>query len=141
MVDTVTDVIQDTSGIDTIQSSVTFSLADPALAGIEYLTLTGTAPINGAGNDIANVLTGNAASNVLSGGLGNDILNGGAGIDTLNGCDGNDTYVVDTITDVIQDTSGIDTIQSSVTISLATPALAAIEYTRLQRVLESLERW
>jgi Ca2+-binding RTX toxin-like protein len=95
MVDSTTDVIQETSTlsteIDTVHSSVTFSLTTTSLANMENLTLIGTTAINGIGNARNNVLTGNSANNSLSGGTGNDILDGGAGIDTLNGGSGNDT--------------------------------------------------
>lgn len=129
VVDNTGDVVTEglNAGNDTIKSTVTYTLG----ANVENLLLTGTATINGTGNDLANRLTGNSGNNVLSGGLSSDLLNGANGIDSLIGGDGNDTYVVDTITDVIRDTSGIDTIQSSVTFSLATPALAGIEYLTL----------
>ena len=68
-------------GTDTVQSSITFTLS----ANVENLILTGTAAINGTGNQLNNSLTGNAADNVLYGGFGNDILNGGPGADTLIG--------------------------------------------------------
>ncbi|MDD1469464.1 hypothetical protein MEO43_30470 [Dolichospermum sp. ST_sed5] len=105
---------------DTIQSSVTFTLA--TLPNIENLTLTGTAAINGTGNAGNNVITGNTANNILNGGAGNDIFNGGTGIDTLIGGTGDDVFVVDTTTDVITENvgEGTDTIQSSVTLTLAT---------------------
>ena len=121
-VDTTTDVITELAaqGTDTIQSSVTFSLA--TLTNIENLTLTGTAAINGTGNTGNNTLIGNTANNTLTGDAGNDILNGGTGIDTLIGGLGNDIYQVDTTTDIITELAaeGTDTIQSSVTFSLAT---------------------
>ncbi|WP_413173334.1 CAP domain-containing protein [Anabaena azotica] len=127
IVDTTTDTITELSGqgTDTIQSSVTFSIA--ALANIENLTLTGTAAINGTGNTGNNVIIGNTSNNILNGGGGNDTLNGSAGIDTLIGGLGNDIYIVDTTTDTITELSGqgTDTIQSSVTFSIA--ALANIE--------------
>lgn len=82
------DKVFDTGGVDTITSTISRSLANHA--AIERLTLTGTAAINGAGNKLANVITGNGAANALDGGLGNDSLNGGAGKDILKGGAGND---------------------------------------------------
>jgi Ca2+-binding RTX toxin-like protein len=127
IVDSITDVITENAneGTDTIQSSVTFSLA--AIANVENLTLTGSATINGTGNTGNNILTGNTVNNTLSGGDGNDTLNGGTGIDTLVGGTGDDIYIVDSTTDVITENTneGTDTVQSSVTFSLA--ALPNIE--------------
>ena len=74
-------------GIDSVQSSVTFSLG----ANVENLTLTGSAASNGVGNALDNLLTGNSAGNILDGGDGNDSLNGSGGTDTLIGGAGNDT--------------------------------------------------
>ncbi|MFM6038159.1 MAG: beta strand repeat-containing protein, partial [Sphaerospermopsis kisseleviana] len=127
IVDSTTDTIteQANQGIDTVQSSVTFSLAN--LANLENLTLTGTTAINGTGNAGNNILTGNGGNNTLDGGDGNDTLNGGTGIDTLIGGAGNDIYVVDSTTDVITEVAsqGTDTVQSSVTFTLAN--LATVE--------------
>lgn len=90
-----TDVITEnaTEGIDTVQSSVTFTLG----ANLENLTLTGTSAVNGTGNTLANTLLGNSAINTLAGGAGNDRLNGGLGNDTLTGGAGNDIFVFDTV--------------------------------------------
>ncbi|MFM6584349.1 MAG: beta strand repeat-containing protein [Dolichospermum sp.] len=111
-----TDIITESTGggIDTIQSSVNYSIA--LLTNVENLTLTGTAA-NGTGNTGNNVITGNSANNTLNGGVGDDTLDGGAGIDTLIGGLGNDIYVVDSTTDTITESAnaGIDTVQSSVT--------------------------
>ncbi|MBD2520557.1 hypothetical protein H6G93_37590 [Nostoc sp. FACHB-973] len=124
VVDTTTVTITENinEGTDTIQSSVTFSLAN--LPNVENLTLTGAAAINGTGNVANNVITGNAGNNIFDGGAGNDTLNGGAGIDTLIGGNGDDIYIVDSTTDMISENpgEGTDTIQSSVTFSLATIA-------------------
>ncbi|QSV65226.1 MAG: calcium-binding protein [Dolichospermum sp. DL01] len=89
-VDTTTDTIIENAsgGTDTIQSSVTYTIA--ALANVENLTLTGTTAINGTGNAANNVITGNTANNILNGDAGNDTLDGGAGIDILIGGLGND---------------------------------------------------
>ena len=79
------DIVEDAGG-DTDQafSSATFTLG----AGVENLTLTGSANIDGTGNDGHNRLTGNSGNNVLTGGSGDDKLYGGAGNDTLISGDG-----------------------------------------------------
>jgi Ca2+-binding RTX toxin-like protein len=58
--------------------------------GLDHLTLTGNAAINGTGNNLSNVIKGNNANNTLSGQAGNDTLIGGGGNDSLFGGDGND---------------------------------------------------
>ena len=70
----------DDGGIDLVNASVSYALS----GFVENLTLTGTGNINGAGNDIANVIVGNSGSNILTGGAGDDTLTGGAGSDTFN---------------------------------------------------------
>ena len=62
-------------GIDTVQSSMTYTLG----AHVENLTLTGTANLNGTGNALDNVLTGNGGINMLTGGVGHDTYLVGAG--------------------------------------------------------------
>jgi Ca2+-binding RTX toxin-like protein len=101
MFDTVVE--QANAGTDTVQSSITWSLA--SAANVENLTLTGTSAINATGNALDNVLTGNSAINQMAGGAGNDI------------------YVV-TSGDIISENAneGIDTVQSSITWSIATTA-------------------
>lgn len=103
-------------GTDTVQSSVTYSLADT----LENLTLTGTAEA-GMGNALANRLTGNAESNKLWGQGGNDSLDGGAGADVLIGGAGNDKYWVDSSDDLVVESAleGTDTVHASVSYALA----------------------
>ncbi len=48
-------------GTDTVQSSIAFTLGD----NLEKLVLTGSAAINGTGNELANTLVGNAGKNKL----------------------------------------------------------------------------
>ena len=72
-------------GVDTVQSSVTFSLA--TRTNIENLTLTGGGDINGTGNALANEIVGNSGKNVsMAGPERGYAASGGAG---------NDTYIVD----------------------------------------------
>jgi Ca2+-binding RTX toxin-like protein len=101
MVDSASDVIIENlnEGIDTVQSSVTYTLS----ANVENLTLTGTTAINGTGNALDNVLDGslNTAANVLTGGAGND------------------TYIVGTGDTVVEMTNaGTDTVMSAATYTL-----------------------
>ena len=115
-------------GLDTVQSSVTYSLS----ANVENLILSGTTATNGTGNALDNGLIGNGASNILDAGAGNDTLSGGAGNDALHGGAGddrldggtgtdsmaggagNDMYVVDAVGDVVTELAneGVDTVQS-----------------------------
>ncbi|ESQ88927.1 hypothetical protein ABAC460_14190 [Asticcacaulis sp. AC460] len=100
VVDNAADAITELAGGggDLVESSVTYTLS----ANIEQLTLTGTAALNGTGNDLNNVLTGNSGVNVLTGGLGND------------------TYYVQNTTDNVVEAggAGTDIIFSTVTYSL-----------------------
>ena len=68
------------------QSSVDCTLD----AELENLTLTGTADVDGVGNDMDNILIGNAGDNVLTGSDGDDTLHGDAGADVLDGGIGDD---------------------------------------------------
>ena len=105
MADTIIENGTSTSEIDTVYSSIDYTLG----ANLEYLFLEGGANLNGTGNALNNKLVGNAGSNILDGGAGIDVLIGGAG---------NDTYVVDNVNDIIVESSTlaseIDTVRSSV---------------------------
>ncbi len=85
-------------GLDTVQSSVEYSLGD----NLENLTLTGTSAINGYGNELDNTLKGNSAANILTGGAGNDTYVVGAG---------------DTTVELAGE--GVDTVQSAIAWTLA----------------------
>jgi len=131
--DTVTEL--QNGGTDQVTASVTYTLP----TNVENLILaTGTANLNGNGNDLINTLTGNDGNNLLNGGAGNDTLIGGAGDDTLNGGTGNDaltggagddTFIVDAAGDTVTEATnqGTDLVLSSVTYTLAAAAAANVE--------------
>ncbi|MCR0983632.1 calcium-binding protein [Roseomonas populi] len=93
-------------GLDRVEASVNFSIAD--MANVETLVLTGTAR-NGTGNGEANLITGNAQANRLVGGAGDDTLIGGAGADTLVGGEGADLYRLDTAMTALDRIEGFET--------------------------------
>jgi len=122
------DVVLSDGGYDRIASAFSYTLKDSN----EALELTGSAAIDGFGNQLANTFTGNDATNqlqgfdgddrffarggndYLSGGegddelygqAGNDRLFGGLGEDLLNGGGGADTFVFSSGLDTVQDFS------------------------------------
>jgi hypothetical protein len=82
--DTVTEA--GNAGIDTVQSSVGFTLGDH----VEVLALVGAGAMDGTGNALDNRLLGGGGANSLAGLAGDDMLVGGDGADTLNGGEGAD---------------------------------------------------
>ncbi|OIP21998.1 MAG: hypothetical protein AUK50_00285 [Comamonadaceae bacterium CG2_30_57_122] len=94
-------------GIDTVQSTVTYTLA----ANVENLELLGTSSLAGYGNALDNIITGNSGSNTLDGGVGADTLVGGMG---------NDVYVVDNSGDVVTENpgEGTDRVNASIDYTL-----------------------
>ena len=114
LLDTTTE--QAGEGVDTVRSNLTWTLAN----NLDSLTLTGTAAIDGIGNELDNAITGNGAANTLTGLAGHDTLDGGAGADTMLGGTGNDTYVVDNVGDAVIESAGdgADAVQSSITYTL-----------------------
>ena len=88
VVDVNGDIVNESpnGGTDTVRASVTHTLR----SNVENLVQTGTAAINGTGNELANSLRGNGGANTLNGLLGDDSLSGGGGNDRLIGGPGND---------------------------------------------------
>lgn len=103
------DVVSENAeeGIDTVHAGFDYTLG----ANLENLVLTGTAAINGFGNDLANELQGND---------GNNLLDGGAGTDTMAGGAGDDVYIADNTGDVVAENAeaGTDTVYSLATLNL-----------------------
>jgi trimeric autotransporter adhesin len=101
-----TQVIENAGeGVDTIEAAVDFALAANVENGVAM----------DLGNNISNRinLLGNTQNNTLTGNWSNNRLNGGLGDDTLVGGKGDDTFVVDSLGDVISDTLGVDTVETS----------------------------
>uniref|UniRef100_UPI0015F926CD beta strand repeat-containing protein n=1 Tax=Aureimonas sp. ME7 TaxID=2744252 RepID=UPI0015F926CD len=109
IVDNVGDLVIEKAneGVDRVLASVSYKLSDH----VENLVLTGSASINGTGNELVNSITGNS---------GNNVIDGGAGADFMAGGKGDDTYYVDNVGDVVLEytNEGIDTVYASVSYSL-----------------------
>lgn len=130
-VDNIGDIVQESSsvsgGIDTVISTISYSLADTDGAdtlggGVENLTLASTvsggAGISATGNAFNNIITGNELANVIDGGAGvATSVSGGA--DTMVGGDGNDVYFVDDALDVVKELSNVATTVSGALYSTA----------------------
>jgi Ca2+-binding RTX toxin-like protein len=137
-VDSWGDVVSESSsvsgGIDEIYATNSWTLGDYQ----ENLVLMGDGG-DGFGNNLNNRLAGNDDGNLLSGldgddylygyfgddtldgGAGNDTLQGTAGSDYLFGGDGDDVYYVDSIADVVVESSatgGYDWVSSSISWTL-----------------------
>ncbi|MEK7412336.1 MAG: S8 family serine peptidase, partial [Planctomycetota bacterium] len=98
-------------GIDTVQSSVSYTLSPE----IENLALTG--PSTGSGQAGAINATGNAANNTLTGNSNDNTLDGAGGADTVIGGAGDDIYLVDNNGDVVTElpNEGVDAVYAGIT--------------------------
>jgi Ca2+-binding RTX toxin-like protein len=113
---------------DEVRSSLGLTL----IANVENYTYTGTKAQTFTDTDLGDHrITAGSGADTLASGSGNDTLSGGAGADALDGGAGNDTYVIDNAKDAISDSSGTDTVQSTLSVDLHLPAFAAIENVQL----------
>lgn len=106
IVDDGSDVVIEAAdgGTDQVQASASYALS----ANLENLFLTGSADIDGTGNDLDNYIAGNGGANRIDGGGGNDTMVAGGGNDLLIGGTGDDKYVFDVNSgsDVIDNADG-----------------------------------
>ena len=112
-VDNTVDVIIETTGVDNVNASVSYTLgAGWAIETLRTTNPAGTAALNLTGNNLSNTVIGNVGTNILS---------GGSGADSLQGLGGNDTYFVDSAGDAIGEiaSAGFDTLRASVSYVLA----------------------
>jgi len=119
-------------GIDHIDASATTTTLVDLIGNDSYNKLTGNAAANNlSGGEGDDTLNGNAGNDSLIGGAGNDSLDGGLGNDTLKGGAGDDLYIVNAITDVVDEEGNADsndTIQAAINIDLSSPNYADIEH-------------
>jgi Ca2+-binding RTX toxin-like protein len=104
-------VIEDAnSGYDIVEARTSHTLGN----NVEdlYLAAGFSGALNATGNGLSNNLSGNEFNNVLNGGAGNDHLWGDLGNDTLIGGTGDDVFYVDSVNDVLTETTnqGTDTV-------------------------------
>ena len=117
LLDFVNELVLD-GGTDTVNSTVTFDLGVIDNAGVENLTLGGTAAINGTGNALNNIINGNTGVNTISGLDGNDTINAGTGNDVIIGGAGKDTVITGTGSDTIAFAVGVtDTVATATSIA------------------------
>ncbi|SFG94085.1 Ca2+-binding protein, RTX toxin-related [Palleronia marisminoris] len=135
------DILEGGAGDDRIDGGAGIDTASYASAGaavtVSLLGQAGRASFEeqdtlGAGIDrligIEN-LEGSAFADTLTGNAGANVIDGGTGADTMTGGLGDDTYVMDTVADVIIEAAdgGNDTVQTSISMNMATQFAAGIE--------------
>lgn len=108
--DVVDESVSGSSGVDTVISSISFSLntSSRVKGTIENLTLVGSDDTNGIGNAKANIIYGNRGENIIDGKGGSDHIYGLGGKDTLRGGDGADTIYGNSGDDIITGGNGRD---------------------------------
>ena len=119
--ETVTELAN--QGTDTVHTLLSFTLG----RHVENLFGHSGSGLTLIGNGLANVITGDGGNDALAGGNGddtlngaggNDTLNGGTGADAMDGGEGDDRYFIDNAGDTVTDSSGLDSIYTTVDHSL-----------------------
>jgi Ca2+-binding RTX toxin-like protein len=152
LLDNAGDTVDEGANTDTGDEVKSSALIAAAFAGVENYIYTGTKAWAFTGTAAANKISGGSVSDTLHGGQGNDtlignggndsltgaegddLLDGGTGNDKMQGGAGNDTYVINALTDVIDEELNVDTddlVKSSVSISLLSTAFLGIEHVEL----------
>lgn len=89
----------DHGGTDAVRTALlSFTLGD----NVEKLIFLGSGDFSGAGNGLANSISGGAGDDTLTGGDGGDQLTGAGGKDTLDGGDGIDVLIGQTGSDSLK---------------------------------------
>ncbi|MCC7091318.1 MAG: M10 family metallopeptidase C-terminal domain-containing protein [Nitrosomonas sp.] len=117
-------VVIGTGGSATAVSTALVALNIDASLATNGLALVGNAGNNNLlGTAFIDNISGGAGNDVIEGGAGNDTLNGGLGMDTLTGGAGDDLYVIDNVSDQINENAnsvvnGNDSVQTGVSYTL-----------------------
>jgi Ca2+-binding RTX toxin-like protein len=111
IVDNIGDRVVETDGLDTIVTSVDYTLPQD----VEQLR------VNGVDTTFAINLTGNGQVNDIVGNDGANIIDGKAFGDAMHGRGGDDIYIVDNVGDTVDEAAGggFDTIYTSVSYTLS----------------------
>ena len=99
-----------TTNCDVTTSSLIFTMNGNS--GSNQLKCTGASGVG--------TFFGNDGDDIITGSKGDDILNGGTGADSMVGGAGKDKYYIDNIKDKIEDVSGIDDVESTISYTLPT---------------------
>jgi Ca2+-binding RTX toxin-like protein len=108
-IDNAGDTVADSSGLDSIYTTLDYSLG----AGFERLYARVDTGLVLTGNNADNTIVGRGGNDALNGDDGNDTLNGGAGADAMDGGDGDDRYFIDNAGDTVTDSSGFDSVYTT----------------------------
>ncbi|MHC5745020.1 MAG: trypsin-like serine protease [Nostoc sp.] len=96
--------------------TISSTISSPLTAREENLT-TGTANINESGNTGNNQLNGGNSNDILIGGSSNDTFVGGLGNDTLTGGTGSDVFIINTLSEGIDNITDFSPLDDTIYVS------------------------